>query len=50
MKDSKTQETAYADENVGKQEHSSIASGIASWYNHFGISIVAVHKTGHSTT
>jgi hypothetical protein len=28
--------TADAGENVEKEEHSSIASGIASWYNHPG--------------
>jgi rare lipoprotein A (peptidoglycan hydrolase) len=32
----KTQVTAHAGENVEKEEHSSIASGIASWYNHSG--------------
>jgi hypothetical protein len=33
---SKTQVTADAGEDVGKEEHSSIAGGIASWYNHSG--------------
>jgi len=28
--------TADADEDVEKEEHSSIAGGIASWYNHCG--------------
>jgi hypothetical protein len=28
--------TAYALEDVEKEEHSSIAGGIASWYNHSG--------------
>jgi hypothetical protein len=28
--------TADAGENVEKEEHSSIAGWIASWYNHFG--------------
>jgi hypothetical protein len=28
--------TADAGKNVAKEEHSSIARGIASWYNHFG--------------
>jgi hypothetical protein len=28
--------TADADNNVEKEEHSSIAGGIASWYNHSG--------------
>jgi hypothetical protein len=31
---SKTQVTADAGEDVEKEEHSSIAGGIASWYNH----------------
>jgi hypothetical protein len=28
--------TEVADEDVEKEEHSSIAGGIASWYNHSG--------------
>jgi hypothetical protein len=28
--------TADAGEDVEKEEHSSIAGGVASWYNHFG--------------
>jgi hypothetical protein len=28
--------TADAGKDVEKEEHSSIAGGIASWYNHFG--------------
>jgi hypothetical protein len=28
--------TADADEDVEKEQHSNIAGGIASWYNHFG--------------
>jgi hypothetical protein len=32
---SKTQMTAYAGENMGKEKHFSIAGGIASRYNHF---------------
>jgi hypothetical protein len=28
--------TADADKDVEKEEHSFIAGGIASWYNHFG--------------
>jgi hypothetical protein len=28
--------TADADKDVEKEEHSSIAAGIASWYNHSG--------------
>jgi hypothetical protein len=34
MAKSKTQVTANAGEDVEKEEHSSIAGGIASWYNH----------------
>jgi hypothetical protein len=30
------QVTTDAGENVEKEKHSSIAGGIASWYNHFG--------------
>jgi hypothetical protein len=33
---SKSQVTADAGEDVEKEEHSSIAGGIASWYNHSG--------------
>jgi hypothetical protein len=33
---SKTQVTTDAGEDVEKEEHSSIADGIASWYNHSG--------------
>jgi hypothetical protein len=33
---SKIQVTADAGEDVEKEEHSSIAGGIASWYNHSG--------------
>ena len=36
MDKSKTQVTADAGKDVEKKEHSSIAGGIASWYNHFG--------------
>jgi hypothetical protein len=32
----KSQVTADAGEDVEKEEHSSIAGGIASWYNHSG--------------
>jgi rare lipoprotein A (peptidoglycan hydrolase) len=32
----KNQVTAAADKDVEKEEHSSIAGGIASWYNHSG--------------
>ena len=33
---SETQVTADADEDVEKEDHSSIAGGIASWYNNSG--------------
>jgi hypothetical protein len=33
---SKPQVTALVGENVEKEEHSSIAGGIANWYNHSG--------------
>ena len=33
---SKTQVTADASKDVEKEEHSSTAGGIASWYNHSG--------------
>ena len=36
MAEIKTQVTAYAGEDVEKEEHSSIVGGIASWYNHSG--------------
>jgi hypothetical protein len=32
----KIQMRADAGQNVEKEEHSSISSGIASWFNHFG--------------
>jgi len=32
----KPQMTVYVGENVEKEEHSSIAGGIANWYNHSG--------------
>jgi hypothetical protein len=32
----KTQVTADAGKDIQKEEHSSIAGGIASWYNHSG--------------
>jgi rare lipoprotein A (peptidoglycan hydrolase) len=35
-KKKQTQVTADAGEIVGKEEHSSTADGIASWYNDFG--------------
>jgi hypothetical protein len=42
---SKIQVTADAGEDVEKKEHSSIAGGIVSWYNHSGNQII-----GHSNT
>jgi hypothetical protein len=36
MQRSKTQVTADAGDGVENEEHSSIAGGIASWYNHSG--------------
>jgi hypothetical protein len=33
---SKTQVTADVDEDVEKEEHSSIVGGITNWYNHSG--------------
>ena len=33
---SKIKVTAGAGEDVEKEEHSSTAGGVASWYNHFG--------------
>jgi hypothetical protein len=36
MTRSKTQVTANAGEDAEKEEHSSIAGGIARWYNHSG--------------
>jgi hypothetical protein len=34
---------------VEKENHFSIASGIASWPNHFGIDMVVPQKTGNSS-
>jgi hypothetical protein len=45
-----TQVTADAGKHVEKEEHSSIAGGIASWYNTLEISLVVPQKIGHSTT
>jgi hypothetical protein len=43
--------TADADEDVNKEEHSSIVGGIASWYNHSGNqSGLTPQKIGYSTT
>jgi hypothetical protein len=42
--------TADAGKDVKKEEHSIIAGGIASWYNHSGISLAVPQRIGHSTT
>ena len=47
---SKTQVTADDGEDVEKEEHSSIASGIASLTIHSEISLELPQKIGHSTT
>jgi hypothetical protein len=47
---SKIQVTVDTGEAVVKEKHSSIAGGIASWYNHLEISLVVPQKIGHSTT
>jgi hypothetical protein len=44
------QVTADAGKDVETEEHSSIAGGIASLYNHSGNQLVVLEKTGHSTT
>jgi hypothetical protein len=41
--------TVDAGEDVEKEEHSSIASGIANWYNHFGNQPGGSLKTGNSS-
>jgi hypothetical protein len=41
---------ADSSKDVEKEEHSSIADGIASWYNHSGNQFGGSSKTGHSTT
>jgi hypothetical protein len=43
IKKKKTQVTADAAEDVEKEEHSSIAVGMANWYNHTG------NKSGSSS-
>jgi hypothetical protein len=45
----KTQVTVDAGKDVEKEEHSSIAGGTASLYNHSG-SLVVPQKIGHSST
>jgi hypothetical protein len=42
--------TADAGEDVEEEEHSFIAGGIASWYNHSEIRLAIPQKIGHSTT
>jgi hypothetical protein len=42
--------TADAGEDVEKEEHSSIAGGIASWYNHSGNQLGGSQKIRHSIT
>jgi hypothetical protein len=39
-----------AGEDVEKEEHSSIAGGIASWFSTMEISLVVPQKIGRSTT
>jgi hypothetical protein len=39
-----------AGEDAEKEEHSSTAGGIASWYNHSGIQFGNPQKIGYSTT
>jgi len=46
----KTSIKADAGEDVGKEEHSSIVGGIASWYNHSVNQTGIPQKTGHSAT
>jgi hypothetical protein len=47
---SKTQVTEDTAEVVEKEEHFSIAGGIATWYNHSGNQSGVPQKIGHSTT
>jgi len=42
--------TADASNDVKKEEHSSFAGGIASWYNRLEISLTVLQKIGHNTT
>jgi hypothetical protein len=42
--------TADAGEDVEKEEYSSIAGGIASWYNPLEISLMNPQKIGQRTT
>jgi hypothetical protein len=45
-----TQVTARIGKDVEKEEHSSIADGIANWYNHSGINLEVPQKIGDSST
>jgi hypothetical protein len=42
--------TTDAGEDVEKEEHSSIAGGIASWNNQLKISLAVPQKIGYTTT
>jgi hypothetical protein len=42
--------TADTGEDLEKEEHSSIAGGIASWYTHSGNQFGIPQKIGNSTT
>ena len=46
----KAQETAGVDEDVEKEEHSSIAGGIANWYNALEINMEIPQKTRTRST
>ena len=46
----KTQATADAGKNLEKEEDSSIAGRIASWYNHSENQLGVTQKIGHITT
>ena len=50
LKKTKTQEIAGVGKDVEKEEHSSTAGGIASWYNTLEISLAVPQKTGHNTS
>jgi hypothetical protein len=41
--------TADTGEDLEKEKHSSIAGGIASWYNHFANNLVVTQKTENSS-
>jgi hypothetical protein len=40
----------HAGKNVDKEEHFSIAGGITSWHNPFGINLAVPQNMGHSST